>query len=166
MYKQRFCWSCAADLLFSVCASFFLPVVLNNSCPAPVDLSFSATVSLLPSLSLLSLCHPRFSPSRCPLFSLSVILSAFCHVSLSDRVSQKMLSLCFFPSFSPPPPSLPLSLPAVSPPRFLFLAFLSLLSITGRSCQSFCIPAASGGGGGRGQDVSGRRVRVGTDVGI
>lgn len=115
LYKQRFCWSCAADLLFSVCASFFcgLKQQLSRSCRS-FFLCHCLSITLPLTLPL-SLCHPRFSPIRCPLLLSHcpfVILSAFCHVSLPERVSKEC-----FPSFSsplsllhlPPYPSLSLS---------------------------------------------------------
>lgn len=80
LYKQWF-----AGVLQPTCFSvsvlpfFFcgLKQQLSRSCR-----SFSASVSLFPSLSLISFCHPRFSPSRCPL-SLSQCFSVCLPLDMS-----------------------------------------------------------------------------------
>lgn len=107
---------------------------------------------------LFSLCHPCFSASL-GLFPLShclfVVLSLL-QCLITRQAKQSMFSFCFYLSVSPPPSSLS---PVNShiPPSLLssavFLQFLPLaafscsplslpalpwLSITDRSCQSFC----------------------------
>lgn len=99
LYKQRLCWSCEADLLFSVWASFLLPVVLNNSCPAPVDLSFPAAVSLLPSLSHSPAFVILVSLPAAVLFSHCLSLCLPFAMSHYQRGEAKNASLLFLPLF-------------------------------------------------------------------
>lgn len=163
LYKQRFCWSCAADLLFHcLCRLYFdylfISVVLNNSCLAPADLSFSVTVALLPpsiSLSLFPFVISLSLPAAALFSSLS--LSAFCHVSLPERQSKQcFLSVSYShclpwlaPTVSPLPPFDLQCLSFYFLTSFFFPKALPLLSITGVSCWSVCLLAVWKERGGR-----------------
>lgn len=104
-------------------------------------------------------------------YSPCAILTALCNVSLlggGGGVSKECFH--FFLSSTFLPHSVLFTIQSLSSSfcsffpldSFLPLPALSLLSVTGRSCQRFCIPAASGKGGG----VSRKRVRAGSDVGM
>lgn len=109
LYKQRCCWNCAADMLFSFCASVFfflfcgLKQQLSHSrrcCCVCLSHSSSQPLSFLFLFRLLSSFAPSVTDCPC------AILSALCNVSLPIEVSKQ----CSLPiSFSPPPSSLTLS---------------------------------------------------------
>lgn len=180
LYKQRFCWSRAADLLFSVCAFVFFSVVLN-SCLAPVDFSFSATLSI--TLTLQPLSSP-FSASLglLPLSHCLFVVLSLLQCLITRQAKQSMFSLLFlllclsstylpFPQLTPTSLSLFLCLSAVSPPcRLLLLTSFSpsspLTVYHRQELPKLLHPCSIRRRRRRMGGVSRRRARVGTDVGI
>lgn len=158
--QTEVCWSSAADLLFSVCASVFffsffycgLKQQLSHACR-----SFLASVSSFPSLSLIIYCHSAsvLFCSRSPF----VILSTFWPVLLTKMACKKERKK-ERASFSHSITCQSLLSPASSLPSCHSHLSFPALSTTGRSCQSFFTPAASVGGGEWGRLSAGREQEL------
>lgn len=140
---------CSRPAFQCLCFLFFcgLKQQLSRSCR-----SFSASVSLFPSLSLISFCHLRFSPSLLPCLITRDGKQKKCFPSVSSPLSLLHLSSLSFCSFS-----------------LLLPVFLTFLSQHSPYCLSQELPKLFHPCSTRRrtrEGVSRRRARVSTDVGI